>query len=33
MITRLIEERHEFPGPLRALGGVGRHVEAPHVDT
>jgi hypothetical protein len=28
----VIEERHGFPGALRALGGVGGHVGAPHVD-
>jgi hypothetical protein len=27
----VIEERHGFPGALRALGGVGGHFEAPHV--
>ena len=27
---RRIEERHGFPGALRASGGVGGHVEAPH---
>ena len=27
----MIEERHGFPGALGALGGVGGHVEAPHV--
>ena len=32
MSTRVIEERHGFPGALRALGGVGGHVGAPHVD-
>jgi uncharacterized protein (DUF934 family) len=29
MSTRVIEERHGFPGALRALGGVGGHVGAP----
>ena len=32
MSERVIEERHGFPGALRALGGVGGHVEAPHGD-
>ena len=32
MSTRLTEERHGFPGVLRALGGVGGHVGAPHVN-
>jgi hypothetical protein len=32
MDTRVIEERHGFPGALRAVGGVGGHVGAPHVD-
>jgi len=32
MSTRVIEERHGFPGALRALGGGGGHVGAPHVD-
>ena len=27
----MIEERHGFPGALRALGGVGGHFGAPHV--
>ena len=27
-----IEERHGFPGALRASGGVGGHFGAPHVD-
>jgi len=31
MSARVIEERHGFPGALRALGGVGGHVGAPHV--
>jgi hypothetical protein len=30
MKRRAIEERHGFPGALRALGGVGGHVGAPH---
>jgi hypothetical protein len=30
MRTRLIEERHGFPGALRALGGVGGHIGPPH---
>ena len=30
MSERGIEERHGFPGVLRALRGVGGHVEAPH---
>ena len=32
MGARMIEERHGFPAALRALGGVGGHVGAPHVD-
>jgi hypothetical protein len=28
----MIEERHGFPGALRALGGVGGHIGAPHVN-
>jgi hypothetical protein len=28
---RVIEERHGWPGALRALGGVGGRVGAPHV--
>jgi len=32
MSARLTEERHGFPGALRALGGVGGHVGAPHVN-
>ena len=32
MSTRVIEKRHGFPGPLRARGGVGGHVGAPHID-
>src|SRR5438105_154182 len=31
MSTRVNEERPGFPGALRALGGVGGHVGAPHV--
>ncbi len=27
-----IEERHGFPGALRALGDVGGHIGAPHVN-
>ncbi len=30
--VRVVEERHGFPGALRARGGVGGHVGAPHVD-
>ena len=30
MTGRVIEERHGFPGALRAMGGVGGHVWAPH---
>ena len=33
MSARVIEERHGFPGALRARGGVGGHVGAPHMDT
>jgi len=32
MSARMIEERLGFPGPRRALGGVGGQVGAPHVD-
>ena len=32
MSPGVIEERHGFPGALRALGGVGGHVGAPHDD-
>jgi hypothetical protein len=32
MGTRMIEERPGFPGALRAVGGVGGEVGAPHVD-
>jgi len=32
MSERVIEERHGFPGALRAFGGVGGRVGAPHVD-
>jgi hypothetical protein len=31
MTGRVIEERDGLPGALRALGGVGGHVGAPHV--
>ena len=31
MSWRVIEERHGYPGALRALGGVGGHIWAPHV--
>ncbi len=31
MTARVIEERHGFAGALRALGGMGGHVGAPHV--
>ena len=31
MSEPVIEKRHGFPGALRALGGVGGHVGAPHV--
>jgi hypothetical protein len=31
MSERVIEERHGFPGALRALGGVGGRVGAPHM--
>jgi len=31
MTPRRTEERDGFPGALRALGGVGGHVEAPHM--
>jgi hypothetical protein len=30
--TRATEERHGCPGALRAQGGVGGHIVAPHVD-
>ena len=33
MSARVIEERHGFLGALRARGGVGGHVGAPHMDT
>ena len=33
MSTRATEERHGFPAALRARGGVGGHIGAPHVDT
>ncbi len=29
MSERVTEERHGFPGALRALGGVGGHIGAP----
>ena len=29
---RVIEGRHGFAGALRALGGVGGHIGAPHVN-
>ena len=32
MSERVTEERHGCPGALRALGGVGGHVGAPHDD-
>jgi hypothetical protein len=32
MTKRLTEKRHGFPGALRALGGVGGHIGAPHVN-
>jgi len=31
MSKRMIEERHGFPGALRALGGVEGHLGAPHI--
>jgi uncharacterized protein (DUF934 family) len=30
MSSTVIEERHGFPGALRAVGGVGDHLGAPH---
>jgi len=30
--ARVVEERHGFPGAVRAWGGVGGHVGAPHID-
>ncbi len=33
MSARGIDGRAGFPGAPRALGGVGGHVGAPHVDT
>ena len=33
MTTGVIEERHGFAGALRALGGGGGHLGAPHVET
>ena len=32
MSARVTEERHGFPAALRALGGVGGHFGAPHVN-
>ena len=32
MSTRLTEERHGLAGARRALGGMGGHIGAPHVD-
>jgi hypothetical protein len=32
MTRRVIEERHGFPGALGALGGVGGHFGAPHLE-
>ncbi len=32
MNARVLEGRHGFPGALRALGGVGGHLGAPHVN-
>jgi len=32
MDESVIEERHGFAGARRAVGGVGGHVGAPHVD-
>ena len=29
---RVTEDRHGFPGAVRALGGVGGHVGAPHTN-
>ena len=31
MSARVAEERHGFPGALRALGHVGGHIGAPHM--
>ena len=31
MSARVTEERHGFPGALRARGGVEGHVGAPHL--
>jgi hypothetical protein len=31
MSTRVTEERHGFSGAVRAWGGVGGHIEAPHM--
>jgi len=33
MSPRVIEERHGFPGALRASGGVGGQLGAPHMQT
>ena len=33
MSTRMIEERDGFAGALRASGGLGGPVAAPHLDT
>ncbi len=30
--AHVVEERHGFPAALRAWGGVGGHVGAPHVN-
>ena len=32
MRAHVVEERDGFPGALRALGGVGGHIGAPHVN-
>jgi hypothetical protein len=32
MSTPVTEERHGFPGALRAMGGVGGHFGAPHAN-
>jgi len=32
MSVRVTEERRGLPEALRAWGGVGRHIGAPHVD-
>jgi hypothetical protein len=31
MTARMTEERPGVPGALRALGGVGSHLRAPHM--